>query len=95
MSMLSVDVPIKSLISFELKLTRRKVLMEPRLMTTEDAAAYLSISPGQLKKHGPVPIRIGGSVRYDRHALDAWIDQLGGGSDGGNDAEAQALAALK
>ncbi len=73
--------------------------MDPRLLTTKEAAAYLSLSPNSLKKHGPAPVRIGGSLRYDRHALDAWIDALGGGKTQVADpvavAEAAALRALE
>lgn len=67
--------------------------MDARLMITKEAADYCRLSVSLLKKHGPAPIKIGASVRYDRKALDAWIDQLGGNASE-NDAEAQALAAL-
>jgi len=47
-------------------------------MAVEEAAAYLSVSPGTLRTHVPVkPVRIGGCVRYDRVKLDAYVDGPG------------------
>ncbi|SDE46267.1 helix-turn-helix domain-containing protein [Rhodospira trueperi] len=47
----------------------------PRLMTAEEAAAYLSISANTLRAHVPIePFRIGGCVRYDRKKLDDYAD---------------------
>ena len=49
-----------------------------RLLALELAARYLGISQRTLRRHtdaGSIPVvRIGRSVRYDLHALDAWID---------------------
>lgn len=47
----------------------------PRLMTADEAAAYLSISANTLRTHVPIaPVRIGGCVRYDRKRLDEYAD---------------------
>jgi excisionase family DNA binding protein len=52
-------------------------MTEPRYLKAKDAAAYLSISEGTLRRlckegHLPAPVRIGpGTLRYDRLAIDA------------------------
>ncbi len=48
------------------------------LFTTEQAAAYLNISPSSLmaaraKSEGPAFVKIGKSIRYSMEALDAFI----------------------
>ncbi|GEM_PF-5931938 len=56
---------------------------QPRLMTTEQAAVYLGLpSSGasrQKKSKGHIPEsvtrKVGGSVLYDRVALDKWLDE--------------------
>ena len=46
-----------------------------RLLTSDEAAAYLGVSLSTMQKHVKVaPINIGSAVRYDREALDRWID---------------------
>ena len=56
-----------------------------RLFNIQEAARYLSIAPGTLdnrssrKSKNPFPVkvkRIGGSVRFDKKELDAFIDSL-------------------
>jgi predicted DNA-binding transcriptional regulator AlpA len=49
-----------------------------RLLTTSDAADHLSLGVHRLEKlrlsgGGPVFVKLGRSVRYERSALDAWI----------------------
>lgn len=47
----------------------------PRLLSVDDAAAYLSISRGTLRKLiAPVPL--GSRVLWDRHILDQFADRL-------------------
>ena len=56
----------------------------PRLMDTDQAAAYLGLPSAsalrQRKACGQIPdscfVKMGGSVLYDRLALDAWINSL-------------------
>ena len=53
----------------------------PRLMRAERAAAYLDISPSNFLKlvdEGllPSPVRLRGSVAWDRHDLDAAVEGL-------------------
>lgn len=50
------------------------------LMSTDDAATYLSAKPLTLvawrhKKQGPTYVKIGGHVRYRQGDLDAYIAQ--------------------
>ena len=56
-----------------------------RLMSVEEAAEYLNVSPRTLynriapKARNPFPVRpkrIGKLVRFDRGQLDQWIDSL-------------------
>lgn len=53
-----------------------------RLMTVEEVAAYLGVSISKvwrLEKRGvgfPKPIRICGSTRWDRYAIDRYLDSL-------------------
>lgn len=65
--------------------------LEPRLLTVKEAAAYAAVSVGQLRKHGPAHVQIGRCRRYDRVAVDRWIEGLGGvaavgGAEGMNEA---------
>jgi hypothetical protein len=51
-----------------------------RLLTTDEAAAYLGFTPGWLVKlrnlgGGPRYSKLGDKVRYRRRWLDAWIDK--------------------
>lgn len=60
--------------------------MTPRLLTEKQAADYVGYKPatfrqsrwtGQLGGHpAPHSIKIGRAVRYDRAALDAWVDRI-------------------
>lgn len=57
---------------------RRTILPEwPRLMSIEQAAAYIGLSPTTLRERGPEPKRVGSRVLYDRKDLDRWADRLG------------------
>ena len=51
---------------------------EPRLMTQKQAAIYCGLCVENFKKACPVkPVNLLERIpRYDRHALDAWIDSL-------------------
>jgi hypothetical protein len=51
---------------------------EPRLLTQSQAASYCGVCAEVFKKACPVPpIKVADRIpRYDRHALDRWIDSL-------------------
>ena len=53
----------------------------PRLLTAKQAAAYCAVSIGVFRTHCPVrPISLGRDerlLRYDRIALDRWIENFG------------------
>lgn len=58
----------------------RSEVISPRLLNYEQAAQYIGISSIALYRHardGEVSaVRLGRSVRFDRHELDRFIDQL-------------------
>lgn len=62
----------------------------PRLMSEPLAARYLSISPSNLREHGPEPKRHGRRVLYDIRDLDRWADALGDMPMDERDEEAEA-----
>lgn len=47
----------------------------PRLLSSEQAGAYLGISAPMLDRIGLTAHRIGGRKLYDRCELDRWVDQ--------------------
>lgn len=49
----------------------------PRLMSEDQAAAYLSIGTTSLREKGPKPKPFGRRILYDRADLDRWADRLG------------------
>jgi len=58
-----------------------RAVVEPRLMTRAEAAAYCSMSASrfsQLVKAGTMPPAVPGTTRYDRKAIDVALDKLGG-----------------
>jgi len=64
----------------------------PRLLNTRTAAAYCGVTTGVLRKHGPLPIRLGNKNYFDTKVLDHWVDSLS--KQGELFAEDQALRAL-
>lgn len=51
----------------------------PRLLTVQDAAGYCGLSVRAFTKDMPVPaVKIGSVRRWDKAALDAYIDGLSG-----------------
>lgn len=68
--------------------TTKAPVIEPMLLTPEQAAAFVAVSERtlwSLGNSGEIPrVMIGRSVRYDRRDLIAWIDRK---KIGGNDAE--------
>jgi hypothetical protein len=53
----------------------------PRLMSADQAAAYLSMSPEHMRKTVPVePDHYGKRVLYDRAALDKYLDDRNAGA---------------
>lgn len=63
---------------------RAVAAIQPRLLTPDEAAAYLGYTSTAVLASIPVtPLRISrdgvrSSPRYDVHALDAWLDSLSG-----------------
>lgn len=53
-------------------------MMEPRLLTEDQAAAYLQLPLTEVRKLTFGRLRLGARVRYDRRALDANLDALSG-----------------
>ena len=54
---------------------------KPRLMDRAEAAAYCGYSPGQFSRlvtSGRLPPALRGLRRWDRAAIDAWLDQASG-----------------
>lgn len=52
--------------------------MSPRLLTLEQAAEYLNVPRREIHRQGVGRIQLGIRVRYDRAALDAWVDEQSG-----------------
>lgn len=54
--------------------------MEPTLLSTDEAAAYIGVSPHTLelwrsaKRYGIPYIKLGRRVKYRKAALDAWLE---------------------
>lgn len=79
---------------------KRAVTVLPRLLTAEQAAAYLGYATTGLLANIPIrPVQMaatgpGSLPKYDRRALDAWLDKLSGlsvasgGAGEADDAEA-------
>lgn len=70
-----------------MKMAPRDMPGWPRLLTDDMAAAYLCVSAGKLRTMPVSPIRLGGSVRWDRIALDNYVDSLGGDAQAASDDE--------
>ena len=49
-----------------------------RLMTEDEAAAYLAIPKAALRRLTVGRVNVGGRWRWDRNAIDAWLDQVAG-----------------
>lgn len=86
-------------------MTRRPVEILPRMLTATQAAQYLGygttgllatipVKPVQMAAKGP-----GSQPKYDRAALDAWLDRLSGlsvpATTGAGDAEDDAETAYE
>jgi len=52
--------------------------MTSRLLTLDEAAAYLAIPKAAVKRIPVHPVNVGGRLRWDRVALDAWLDKAAG-----------------
>lgn len=53
-------------------------MKEPRLLTEDEAAAYLALPTATVRKLSFGHVRLGTRHRYDRKALDAHLDRLAG-----------------
>jgi excisionase family DNA binding protein len=56
-----------------------KTNLPPHLLTEDQAAAYLGLVPNTLAKwrmrgEGPPFVRVGRLIRYDRTAIDRWVE---------------------
>ncbi len=71
--------------------------VQPRLLTLEEAAAYLSLPLATTRKLGIGRINLGGKLRYDRLTLDAYLDERQGrlATVGADETPEAALAAWK
>ncbi len=84
--------------------------IQPRLLTAEEAAAYLGYKTTEILARIPVksaPVAQGGAPRWDRVAIDRWLDIRAGlapeslpdvladGSQGEADSELQAWRAQR
>jgi len=49
-----------------------------RLLTLDEAAAYLAIPKSRVKGIPVPPVNVGGRLRWDRVALDDWLDKEAG-----------------
>lgn len=65
-------------------MTRQARRIPSRMLTAEEAAAYLGYKTTEILAHIPVkPVKMvevgpGCAPKYDLHALDAWLDRLSG-----------------
>lgn len=51
----------------------------PRLLNEKDAADYCGVGPSCFRSHVTVsPLRIGNRNRWDKEALDKWVDNQSG-----------------
>ena len=53
-------------------------IISPRVLTLEQAAAYLSAPVAWVRRQGIGRVRFGARTGYDRQALDAWLDERRG-----------------
>jgi len=52
--------------------------MTARLLTLDETATYLAIPRSRVKGIPVPPVNVGGRLRWDRVALDAWLDKAAG-----------------
>lgn len=57
---------------------QKPVELTPRLLTAADAASYLSLPLSSFQRLGIGRVQLGARVRYDRMALDDWLDEQRG-----------------
>lgn len=52
-------------------------IIRDRMLTQAEAASYTKVKPGRLRRICPVlPVKIDGTILWDRHDLDEWIDTV-------------------
>jgi excisionase family DNA binding protein len=62
----------------ELKELRAELRLPcPRLLTVEQAAAYLGLASKTIRNALGRPVKVGGRVLFKKEALDLYIDSLG------------------
>lgn len=52
--------------------------MQPRLLTEKEAGEYLRLPVTEVRKLACGRVIMGTKVRYDRKAIDAYLDRIGG-----------------
>jgi hypothetical protein len=52
--------------------------LQPRLLTLEQAAAYLSLPMTEVRRRAIGAVHFGARIRFDRVALDAYLDEQRG-----------------
>lgn len=59
-------------------MNQRATTVAPRLLTAEEAAAYFHLSVKSFERLNVGRVPLGAAIRYDRVALDAYLDELSG-----------------
>ena len=52
--------------------------MTSRLLTLDEVAAYLAIPKAAVKRVPVAPVNVGGRLRWDRKAVDRYLDEEAG-----------------
>lgn len=77
--LLSIKHQLSTLILTEIENTRKQVNLNFRYMNKKQTCSYLQISNNTLDswiKQGFPFIKINGSTRFDKIAIDKWLNQL-------------------
>ncbi|WP_206911401.1 hypothetical protein IGL98_003370 [Enterococcus sp. DIV0840] len=77
--LLNIKHQLSTLILTEIENTRKQVNLNYRYMNKKQASQYLQISNNTLDswiKQGLPVIKINGSIRFDRIAIDKWLNHL-------------------
>ncbi|WP_379946168.1 helix-turn-helix domain-containing protein [Enterococcus devriesei] len=77
--LLNIKRQLENLILSEIELTRKQANIAQRYMNKKQTCNYLQISNNTLDtwiKHGLPTIKISGSIRFDKIAIDHWLSSL-------------------
>jgi hypothetical protein len=64
----------------QVRMLKRRITLQPRMLTQEEAAEYCGVSVKAFKRACPVVATVIGESairRYDIRKLDEWLDRLG------------------